>query len=54
MDNNEARKLADVVESKKLIPTSFGPSEDENIVIKKKMIANHMKTNVKQDLSSQI
>ena len=42
------------MESKKLIPTSFGPSEDQDIVIKKLQIANHMKTNVKQDLSAQI
>ena len=37
---------------KQLIPTSFGPSEDEDVVTKKKQIANHMKSNVKQDLSS--
>jgi len=54
MNNNAMRKQADTFESKRLIPTSFGPSEDEDIVIKKLMIHNHKKMNAKNDLTSQI
>ena len=48
------RRGADVAEAKRLVPTSFGPSEDEDVVMKQRMIVDKQKRNQKQDLSQQI
>ena len=43
-----------MAEAKRLVPTSFGPSEDEDVVMKQRMIVDKQKRNQKQDLSQQI
>lgn len=54
MDADEVRKHAAKKEAKELVPTSFGPSEDEDIILKRQIIARNQKTSQNQDLSAQI
>lgn len=54
IDSNAVRRDADDAEARRLVPTSFGPSEDEDVVMKQRMIVDKQKRNQKQDLSQQI
>ena len=54
MDSDAVRKQAAKVESKKLVPTSFGPNEDEDIVLQRQIVAQQKKRIQKDSLNAQI